>query len=141
MPTIPRGALTGRCCRAFALLTTLLVLLSLAPLGALAQESEPSAAEIQVGAPAVVAFTDGDGALLRAAPGYDAETLALLSEGQGVDLLDGLLVATDGSSWYQVATPAGDGYVDAQFLAAAPPRRYPGERGERGRDDRGASRG
>jgi uncharacterized protein YraI len=120
MPTIPHGALAGRCCRAFASLTTLLVLLSLAPVGALAQESQPSAPELQVGASAVVAFTDGDGALLRAAPGYDAETLALLPEGQSVDLLDGPLTAADGSSWYQVATPAGDGYVDAQFFAAAP---------------------
>ena len=70
--------------------------------------------DLAVGSPAV---TVAGVALLRVAPGYDAEVAGELPPGTQVTPVAGPMAATDGSLWYEV--DAG-GYLPASALAPAP---------------------
>ncbi|MCX7623551.1 MAG: SH3 domain-containing protein [Thermomicrobium sp.] len=68
-----------------------------------------------------VAGTNGDGVNVRSAPGRDAERVGGLPEGARVTILEGPQSASDGSLWYKVQAPGLEGWVLADYLAAAVP--------------------
>lgn len=87
--------------------------------GLLAPPGVRADTDLELGGTATVAYANGDAVRLRAAPGTDAEVLALLPEGSTVAVLDGPVSADDGAPWYQVGAADATGYVAAEFLAAA----------------------
>ncbi len=109
MPTLRQGAIRW----------LVPVLVGLLCLGLLAPPLSLAASDLEIGSNATIAAANGDDVRLRAAPGYDAEVLAMLPEGTTVAVLDGPITADDGSVWYQAKTTAGTGYIVADFLAGA----------------------
>lgn len=111
MPLIPGDAAgRRRCCCACVMLVALLIFANI-PAAVYAQDAVPA------GGAATVANA-GNGALLRAEPGYDAAVVAPVAEGALVDIVDGPVPAPDGSAWYQVSAAGVTGYLDAFVLVA-----------------------
>jgi cell wall-associated NlpC family hydrolase len=83
----------------------------------------PVAADLNLvpGDAAQVAYTNGDGVNVREAPGFGAGILTTLHEGVAVTIVDGPVVADDGTGWFLVSTVWDDytieGWVLADYLA------------------------
>ncbi len=98
-------------------LLALVGLLCLAGLPTLAPRAALASTDLDLGGTALVAYTNGDPVLLRAAAGYDADVLFDVPEGTTVQVLDGPSWAADGSAWYLVVVWGQTGYMDAGYLA------------------------
>jgi cell wall-associated NlpC family hydrolase len=87
----------------------------------------PAAADLDLvsGDDAQVAYTEGDGVNVRAAPGINTDILTTLPEGFAVAVTDDLLILDDGSSWYAITTETYEGtatgWVSADYLTSAAP--------------------
>ncbi|RIK38166.1 MAG: hypothetical protein DCC58_17040 [Chloroflexi bacterium] len=83
----------------------------------------PVAADLNlvIGGSANVAYTNGDGVNVRNAPGYYGGIVSTLHEGTEVTVLDGPVIADDGSGWFYVGASLWDGYIEgwvnADFLS------------------------
>lgn len=83
----------------------------------------PAAADLDLiaGDSAQVAYTYGDGVYVRSAPDSAAEIVWGLPDGHHLTIDDGPVEAADGSFWYAVTAPTGDGtisgWVGADYLA------------------------
>jgi uncharacterized protein YgiM (DUF1202 family) len=69
---------------------------------------------------AVIANADGQNVRLREAPSRDAAELGRFAEGTEVTIVDGPVTGDD-ASWYEVKVGEEVGFMDADFLEAAPP--------------------
>jgi len=83
----------------------------------------PAAADLDLmpGDAAQVAYTYGDGVYVRSAPDPGAEIIWGLPEGHDLTITDGPVEAWDGSYWFAVTTPTGDGslsgWVSADYVS------------------------
>jgi uncharacterized protein YgiM (DUF1202 family) len=68
---------------------------------------------------AVIANADGQNVKLRESPSREAAEIARFAEGTEVEIVDGP-VAGDEATWYEVAVDDEVGFMDADFLEAAP---------------------
>jgi len=72
---------------------------------------------------AQVAYTNGDGVMVRAEAGTHAGIITSLPEGYALTIDDGPFTIDDGSSWYAVTAETNEGtfsgYVHADYLAGA----------------------
>ncbi len=73
----------------------------------------PAARAADLGAGSAAENTSGSEMLLRAAPGYDAESIGSYPAGSDVTIQDGPIYAADGSAWYAVD----GGYLPASGLS------------------------
>lgn len=74
--------------------------------------------DLDVGGLAHVAYAGGDPVRLRTGPGYNNDTVKLVSEGTTLDVLQGPLDADDGSVWYKVNAGGDTGYIVSDYLAS-----------------------
>jgi cell wall-associated NlpC family hydrolase len=72
---------------------------------------------------AQVAYTNGDGVMVRAEAGVDTGIVTTLPEGYAVTIDDGPFTLDDGSSWYAITTDTNEGtfsgFIHADYLAGS----------------------
>lgn len=82
----------------------------------------PATAELNLilGESAQVSYTQGTGVNVRDAIGYNSSVITALNEGVAVTVLDGPVMAEDGSYWYYVSTDGIEGWIISDYLALPP---------------------
>jgi uncharacterized protein YraI len=108
MRLVARGA---ACRRGLAWLVAVVLCLGPALAGVGAQDAAG-------GGPASIA-SGGESVLLRDQPGYEAASLAELSDGSALEVTGDVVMAADGTAWVPVVAAGQSGYVPAGYVGAA----------------------
>ena len=82
----------------------------------------PATADLNLilGESAQVSYTQGAGVNVRDAIGFNSSVITTLDEGVAVTVLDGPVMAEDGSYWYYVAAWDIEGWIISDYLALPP---------------------
>lgn len=82
----------------------------------------PATADLNLilGESAQVSYTQGAGVNVRDAIGFNGSIVTTLDEGVAVTVLDGPVMAEDGSYWYYVAAVGIEGWIISDYLALPP---------------------
>lgn len=82
----------------------------------------PATADLNLilGESAQVSYTQGSGVNLRDSIGFGGSVISTIDEGVAVTVLDGPVMASDGSYWYYVAVSGMEGWIIADYLALPP---------------------
>ncbi|CAN5789224.1 C40 family peptidase [soil metagenome] len=82
----------------------------------------PATADLNLilGESAQVSYTQGSGVNVRDSIGFGGSVIATLNEGVAVTVLDGPVMADDGSYWYYVAAAGTEGWIISDYLALPP---------------------
>ncbi len=81
--------------------------------------SARAATDLAIGQLAVVRTGDGDPVRLRRRPGFGAQILTLVPEGETVRIAGRLVEARDGTRWWKVTYGGYRGFMIADYLASA----------------------
>lgn len=82
----------------------------------------PATADLNLilGESAQVSYTQGSGVNVRDSIGFGGSVITTLNEGVAVTVLDGPVMADDGSNWYYVAAAGTEGWIISDYLALPP---------------------
>lgn len=82
----------------------------------------PATADLNLilGESAQVSYTQGAGVNVRDSIGFNGSVITTLNEGVAVTVLDGPVMAEDGSYWYYVSAAGTQGWIISDYLALPP---------------------
>jgi uncharacterized protein YraI len=82
----------------------------------------PATADLNLilGESAQVSYTQGAGVNMRDSIGFNGNVITTLDEGVAVTVLDGPVMADDGSYWYYVSAWGTEGWIISDYLALPP---------------------
>jgi cell wall-associated NlpC family hydrolase/uncharacterized protein YgiM (DUF1202 family) len=82
----------------------------------------PATADLNLilGESANVSYTQGAGVNLRDSIGFGGSVISTIDEGVAVTVLDGPVMASDGTYWYYVAVWGTEGWIISDYLALPP---------------------
>lgn len=82
----------------------------------------PATADLNLilGESAQVSYTQGSGVNLRDSIGFGGSVISTIDEGVAVTVLDGPVMASDGTYWYYVAVWGSEGWIISDYLSLPP---------------------